>query len=169
MLPEVYLKNTTRSLDFFPHLRDGSQVLLNPPYQRGDVWGPVRRVNFIRSLLMEIPIPSLVLNDRLYADWVDGDFRFAVVDGRQRITTILRFFDSQLAVPGHWFDIDAPSVVYRDLPLKDQRRFGNKGIAVSEARLSDLAAEQEVFDLINFGGVPQGSSDVDAEPQPCSG
>ena len=168
-LPDIYLKNTTRSIDFFPYLRDRSTLLLDPPYQRGDVWGPVRRVNLIRSILMGVPIPCVILNDRRYADWPDGDVRIAVVDGRQRIMTILRFYASELAVPGYWFGVDAPSVVFRDLTPGQQRKFSNKGLPAAEARLPDLATEQEVFDLINFGGVPQGSSDVDVEPQSCSG
>lgn len=163
MLEDLILKNTTRSIDFFPHLRDRATLLLDPPYQRGDVWGPVRRVNLIRSILIGVPIPCVVLNDRLYADWADGDVRIAVVDGRQRITTILRFFDSELAVPGDWFGVDAPTVVFRDLTPAQQRKFGNKGMPAAEGRMPNLAAEQEVFELINFGGVPQGASDPDAE------
>lgn len=163
MLHDLTLRNTTRSMDAVLEWRKNSYLLLDPPYQRGDVWGPVRRVNLIRSILLGVPIPCVVINDRLNADWPDDDFRLAVIDGRQRLTTILRFFDSQLAVPGDWFGVDAPTVLYRDLPRPRQARFCNKGLPCAWAQLPDLAAERDVFELINFGGVPQGSVDADAE------
>ncbi len=39
----------------------------------------------------------------------------------------------------------------------------NHGIAFSEGRLPDLESEKEVFELINFGGVPQGENDFSQE------
>ena len=38
----------------------------------------------------------------------------------------------------------------------------HRPIAVSEAKLATLDEERDMFDLINFGGVPQGEIDEDA-------
>lgn len=165
MLPVADLRQTNRAIDVLLFWRNENNeskcqigLLLDPPYQRGDVWGHKRRVNLIRSILMCVPIPSLIVNDRLGADWPD-DYRVAVIDGKQRITTLLMFLDGQLAVPGEWFDRDEPEVIFSDLSAGQQRKFMNKPLAFSEGRLPTLAAEQEVFDLVNFGGLAQGEVD----------
>lgn len=157
---------TARSLHFFvmDNLRDDFD--LNPPYQRGVAWGTKRRRNLIRSLLAGIPIPSIVINDRLEGfegqPLPIGDPMYAVVDGKQRITALRSFVDSEFSVPGDWFgDEYADSITFADLTISDQRRFLHRPIAVSEAKLPTLDDEQEMFDLINFGGLAQGETDDD--------
>lgn len=162
IIKDLALNQTNRPLDCFLFWRDrdGGGLELYPPYQRGDVWGHKRRVNLIRSLLMGVPIPSIILNDRLSADW-PGDYRKCIIDGKQRITTILMFLDDELEVPREWFD-GSPGLVSFSM-LSNCRRLGfkNMPIACSEARIKTLAGEKEIFDLVNFGGLQQGEVDTD--------
>lgn len=139
---------------------DGDMLLLNPPHQRGDVWGIKRRRNLIRSVLLGVPIPSLIVNNRFAAGW-NGDYRMAVIDGRQRITTLLMFMDGHLGVPGDWFGHDLPEIRWLNLSTIEQRGFRQKPLAFSEGQLPTIEDEQSVFDLVNFGGLSQGESDDD--------
>lgn len=111
------------------------------------------------TLLLGVPIPSMIINDRFGANWKD-DYRIAVIDGKQRITALLMFLRSELPVPGWWFGINAGAVLFSNIPLPQQRCFRNAPVPFSEGRLPTLEAEQEVFDLVNFGGLAQGESDV---------
>lgn len=96
-LSELRFNNTNRAVEVVASWRgDDGGILLSPSYQRGDVWGTIRRRNFIRSLLMGIPIPSLVVNQRMFAEGWQEDYRVAVIDGKQRITTIFMFLDGVL-------------------------------------------------------------------------
>lgn len=166
MLP---LKQTNRPIDALWHWtrgRDSERLLLDAPYQRGDVWGPRRRVNLIWSILRGIPIPSLIINDRLFADWPD-DQRIAVIDGKQRITSVLRFIRSELAVPAPWFDGSRrQTITFANLSQAQRRKFLNIPLAFSEGRLASLSEEQEVFNLVNFGGLLPGEVDEDCESSP---
>lgn len=159
MLERFRLSATNRPVDVVMYFRnDPDGLLLTPPYQRGDVWGTKRRQNFIKSILLGIPIPSLIINHRMDGKWKD-DNRIAVIDGKQRMTSILMFIDSDLPVPGDWFDCDATLVTYRQLDVVHQRCFRQKPIPFSEGELPTLEQEQIVFDLVNFGGLAQGESD----------
>jgi hypothetical protein len=167
-LSELRLNNTNRAVDAVACWRgDEGGILLSPPYQRGDVWGTIRRRNFIRSLLMGVPVPSLVVNLRMSAEGWGDDFRVAVIDGKQRITTILMFLDGLLSVPAEWFHqnhIEQQQdglVRYSDLNRVGQRKFRGRPIPFAEARVDSLEQEAEIFELINFGGVPQGQSDLE--------
>lgn len=61
-----------------------SPLNLSPTYQRGDVWSGTDRSALIESILRGVPLPSIILLRG------KGNSR-EVVDGKQRLTTILRF------------------------------------------------------------------------------
>jgi hypothetical protein len=84
-----------------------------------------------------------------------------VIDGKQRITTILKFINGTLSVPGEWFGIETPLVTYPELPVVKQRMFRQMSVAISEGCLESLDQERLVFDLVNFGGLTQGEIDQD--------
>lgn len=144
--------------------RDG-ELDLDPPYQRDHVWGLQRQQNLIFSLAMGIPVGAVFLNDR-------GDVSqpFVVVDGKQRITAINQWMTSQLSVPAQWFegDLEQPSrtgqVVFSDLnrAARSDWKTG-RTLAVCTSNFTGASAvetEKKLFDLINFGGVPQGQTDL---------
>ena len=64
----------------------GKKLNLTPSYQRGDVWGATARQMLIESILRGIPLPSVIL---LRPE--DPSQPHEVVDGKQRLTAILRF------------------------------------------------------------------------------
>ena len=158
MLKRIEIFNSTRPLEVVSYWDREGWLILDPPYQRGNVWGPIRRVNLIKSLILQIPIPSIIINDRSRKRGSD-DFGYAVIDGKQRLTSILMFLNSQLPVPGHWFDLPAETVLYRDLPLVRQRQVHNAPLSFAEGALETIEDERLVFELVNFGGVPQGETD----------
>lgn len=159
MLKRMSLYASNRPVDAIRHWRNEGVLVLNAPYQRGDVWGKKRRVNLIRSIILGVPIPSIVINDRMKAGWKSDDFSIIVIDGKQRITSILMFLDGELEVPGDWFGMTEDVVTFDKLPIVNQWKFRNATLAFSEGALPSLKMEREVFDLVNFGGVPQGESD----------
>lgn len=161
-LEKYQIRMTSRSLDHFVHLRKLGHLLMDTPYQRGVVWGRRRMQNLIHSLVLGVPIASVVFNDRLQAGWAD-DLNFAVIDGVQRVTSILRFLDGDLVVPGAWFGYQKLEVSYLELELSTRRRFKNLSFQVAEGTLPDLETEIDVFNLINYGGIPQGEVDEDLE------
>ena len=159
MINRVILAQTNRPVDTVRYWRESGDMELNPPYQRGLVWGKIRKRNLIYSILRGIPIPSIIINDRASAGW-DEKISCAVVDGKQRISAILDFLDGKLFIPGEWFDMEG-EIAFADIPLPRQRGFRLTPIQFCEGRLKSIEEEIEVFELINFGGVAQGDKDED--------
>ncbi|MEO7469412.1 MAG: DUF262 domain-containing protein [Sphingobium limneticum] len=62
-----------------------NQLDLNPTYQRDFVWSNADSQMLIESILRGIPLPSIILAR------VSSSQRFQIVDGKQRVTAILRF------------------------------------------------------------------------------
>lgn len=158
MLERLILHQTACPLDVFQHWQRTDALDMDTPYQRGDVWGLTRRRNLIRSLALNLPIPAVVVNDRFAVGWGD---RYAVIDGKQRITTILMWLEDRLTVPGHWFDMDTEWVSRSELDKSRSRRLQNTPFPIVIGHLATLEHEREVFDLLNFGGVAQGEEDTD--------
>lgn len=75
---------------------DKPKLLLNPDFQRKYKWdkeGWGRASRFIESCLMRIPLPSCYFAE-------DKEGRHIVIDGVQRLTTIVRFFNDEFALEG---------------------------------------------------------------------
>lgn len=73
-----------RIYDLAGRARQG-QLELNPTYQRDFVWSNADSQMLIESILRGIPLPSIILAR------VSSSQRFQIVDGKQRLTAILRF------------------------------------------------------------------------------
>jgi len=58
---------------------------------------------------------------------------------------------------------DGSYVFIGELAARQRRGFENIPVATCEARVSTMAAEEEIFRLINFGGLLQGEVDEQGE------
>lgn len=65
---------------------DKGKIDLNPNFQRRSVWNDYKKSCFIESLMMNIPVPQIVL-----AEGKKRGDPFIVIDGKQRLTAIQHF------------------------------------------------------------------------------
>ncbi len=61
-------------------------LITDPEFQRNLVWKPVQKARFIESVLLNIPLPPLYVNQK-----VDG--KYIIVDGLQRTSTLDEFIN----------------------------------------------------------------------------
>lgn len=61
---------------------------IRPPYQRRPVWVQRQKSKLIESILMELPVPEIYIDESTSPE---GKTTYAVVDGQQRIRTVLQF------------------------------------------------------------------------------
>lgn len=151
---------------------NGEDGDLSPEYQRGSLWTNEQRIGLVRSWLMGVPIPAVVINDRIFGPWPSdrngpfGGYAYAVIDGKQRIEAAIAWFSGALAVPASWFkpeDVetteetaDGAYVRYTGLALSEQRHQGTTfQLPAVEAKVATLAEEAEIYLLVNGAGTPQ--------------
>lgn len=63
-------------------------IQLNPRFQRRDAWNKKRKSRFIESIILGFPIPQIFLAHSKE----HGKGKFIVLDGKQRLLTILQFY-----------------------------------------------------------------------------
>lgn len=61
-------------------------IEMNPRFQRRDAWSRTRKSLFIESLILNLPVPQIVL-----AEKKDQRGRYIVLDGKQRLLSLLQF------------------------------------------------------------------------------
>lgn len=67
------------------NLYERDELIIRPEYQRAYRWDDDQKTGFIESILLGIPIPPIFVAE-------DGNGIWELVDGLQRISTILAFF-----------------------------------------------------------------------------
>lgn len=135
---------------------------LNPSYQRADVWPTADAQLLIESVLRGIPLPSVIL---LQQDTDQGD-RYEIVDGKQRLTSILRFTAAHpralatVAERAEAWGVSADDTV--ELFQKDYPAF-KKLWRKNEARTLTAKAEKELYFpfALRSGNVPTLSGDLE--------
>lgn len=88
------VKQTWSITEIYQKIRNGD-LILDPDYQRNEVWHISKQISFIESLFMEIMIPPIYVVEIPGIDILEGK-RYEVVDGKQRLTTIKKFINNEL-------------------------------------------------------------------------
>lgn len=133
-LPELRLQPCNYTVSHYTGRGDSRNTFdLEAPYQRGSVWSIDQRRNLIKSLIMGLPVGTLIVSVLPFRG--TGSHSWRVVDGKQRIQTVRAFVDDDaFAVPGWWFrpdDLNDPSlragdITYSQLAVGAQRGLQNR-------------------------------------------
>lgn len=158
------------------------EIDISPPYQRGDKWTDDQRIALMQSWLRGLPAGVVILADRCNAAWAKanpgrdpygtGESIWACIDGKQRLTTAVMWFNSAFAIPASWLPADhvnvtedtddGPFVRQEGLTLKGQR-FMERYCSLLVAETRDCATEADeaaFYLLVNGGGTPQSDADM---------
>ena len=84
-LEPIHATVETYKISNFRELAVHGKMNLNPTFQRGDVWATTDSQKLIDSIIRGIPLPSIIILK------AQAGRRFDIVDGKQRLTAILRF------------------------------------------------------------------------------
>ncbi|KAI9429259.1 hypothetical protein H4582DRAFT_2121044 [Lactarius indigo] len=147
------LQYTTEQLHTMIHEGD---VDLDPEYQRAVVWSSSKQMAIIDSLFHNYYIPPVVF--AISKDPVDGAVTRLCVDGKQRLTSIQKFFDGQIAYrcprtkKQWWYTTSTATRGSRsEIPASQKRVFAQKLITCIEYHHLSPAAEREVFQRVQLG------------------
>ena len=165
------LTPTYRPADGLYYQHKSGSILLDPPYQRASVWTADQRLDLMYSFLSGYPIGVLILNDRTRASSQEFRTAYAVIDGRQRIETILAWFDDQLALPASWLPEswisqasdtpDGPYVTRSQLTEGGDRNVESTMVVpVVTAQVATVAAEAQIYRLVNTGGTAHTDGEI---------
>lgn len=90
------VKQTWSILEIYQKIND-QRLILDPNYQRREIWKSDKKTAFIESLYMEIMIPPIYVVEIPGEDLLSEN-RYEVVDGKQRLTAIIDYIRGKLVL-----------------------------------------------------------------------
>lgn len=90
-----YLNTTTYSIAWFKKANESHELQMSPPFQRNPVWTEKQKSYLIDSVLCGYPIPEIYIQEKMTPD---GCAEYVIVDGQQRIRSVLEFLDGRFEI-----------------------------------------------------------------------
>jgi hypothetical protein len=81
-------KSSEQTIGWFKDRYLEGNLEIKPPYQRRPVWAPRQKSNLVESILLGLPVPEIYIHLTTSAE---GATHYAVVDGQQRVRSVLQF------------------------------------------------------------------------------
>ena len=125
------------------------ELVLSPQFQRADIWTSSAQSYFIDTLLRGLPIPSIYI--RLVTDRETKTSYREVVDGQQRLATIVKFIDGKLTLDKRAKEFYGKT--YDTLDDEDQERFLAYQMSVEQLFGADDDTVLDIFHRINAYGI----------------
>jgi hypothetical protein len=117
---------------------------IRPYFQRNFVWNDAAKIMLIDTILRNIPMPKFFLK----ADIRASDTYRIVIDGQQRITSILEFIDGKYPL-GKPYQGEFIGKYFADLPMAEQQNILSYKLDVNEIRNATDDMIRDVFSRVN--------------------
>lgn len=93
-----YRKSTSITISNFYEQFQLKKYKMDPPYQRDmNVWSIEQKSFLIDTIFKNFPIPPIFLEQKINPN--TGITNYDVIDGKQRLTTIIGFIDNEVPIP----------------------------------------------------------------------
>lgn len=125
-------------------------VNINPYYQRDFEWTKEDEYLLIDSIFNGIEIGKFVFIDTI--DDINNEYDYEILDGKQRVNTILRFYEDRFAYKGKTFS---------ELSTRDRNHFLDSSISVGEIICSSEEQKLKYFLRLNRGGKIMSDKHID--------
>jgi hypothetical protein len=122
-----------------------AKLILSPHFQRGSVWPPAARSYLIDTILRELPMPKVYFRTKV--DLVSKKSVREVVDGQQRLRSILEFADDKFTLSNVAKEFEGKK--YSTLDPELQSKFLSYPIAVGQLLNATDSDVFEVFARLN--------------------
>jgi len=143
----IYTEKEDKSIFDLYRLHKMDKLVLQPDFQRLQVWDNKKASLLVESVLLDIPLPVIYLNE-------ESDGTFSVVDGQQRLTALFDFFENKFKLNYLMVLKEIKGKKFQDLPQKEKNKFENASIHVIQIKKeSSPDIKFEIFERLNTGSV----------------
>jgi hypothetical protein len=134
----------------------------DPDYQRpSDVWSYTKKSFLIDTILKNFPMPPIFLHQHI--DSNTGKTIYDVIDGKQRLTTIISFINNEVRIPDDFSNDTYGDEVLNGLFFKDfdekelsewKKVFWKYELTIEYVDTDQIDIVNNIFDRLNRNGEP---------------
>lgn len=135
-----------QQITWFLDLDNTKQLNLDPSYQRKSVWTSKDRMYFLDTIFRNYPCPAIFIHKITDED---GKTTYNVVDGKQRLQTILMFKNDEIRLDKNFGDVNYDGKTFSELGTEQKRKFWDYVIVVDFVDVPDTNLINEIFDRLN--------------------
>lgn len=140
-------RTTTQDITWFLDLFDSEKIDLDPPYQRRSVWTRKDKQYFLDTIFKKYPCPAVFLHK---TQDERGRATYHVVDGKQRLQTIIEFFQNKIPLGLDIGDERLNGKRWKQIEDADLKKgFWDYVIPVDLLTTIDKTVVDEIFDRLN--------------------
>jgi len=140
---------------------EDEELDIAPSWQRGDVWNDSKKRNLIKSLLVGIPLPSLIVFN-------EKNSTSSILDGKQRMTAISQYMDGAFTLKSFKEDKildgfklkECQNKSFAELPQAAQRKIRQTLIPVTNLKNLDSDQVYVIFELYNTSGTNLNAAEI---------
>ncbi|MEP2237129.1 MAG: DUF262 domain-containing protein [Maribacter sp.] len=136
---------SVQDVSWFIDLANRDQLDLNPPYQRRSVWTASDRKFFLDTIFRNYPCPPIFIHKTIDDN---GLATYHIVDGKQRLETILLFAQNKIAIDKDYGDDRLNGLRFKKIDSEMKKIFWNYNVPVDFMDIEGLDIN-EVFDRVN--------------------
>ena len=122
--------------------KDPKATLYVPEYQRQFIWKTDKKSKFIESVLLGVPLTPFLVSE-------DEDNRLEIIDGSQRIRTLLQFYENKFQLRKLKKLTEINTAKFKDLPQKLKNYIKNRDFKVIVVDKADIGIRKDIFERIN--------------------
>ena len=137
---------SSQAITWFLDLVKTNQLDLDPPYQRKSVWTSKDRQYFLDTIFKNFPCPAIFIHKETDEK---GKTTYHVIDGKQRLQTILRFSNNEISVAKNFGDVNFDGKKFNELSGEQKRKFWDYVLFVDFIDDSSTFLINEIFDRLN--------------------
>ena len=141
---KVYTEKKDFPISTIRDMFEEGDIIPQPDYQRDYVMDDKKASRLIESILMDIPIPTVYLCE-------ESDSTLSIIDGQQRLTSIVRYLKNEYALTGLEELSDFNRKKFSDLDKVYQRKIKNTSINSVTLKKESQELKYEIFARLNQG------------------
>jgi uncharacterized protein with ParB-like and HNH nuclease domain len=134
----------------------------NPDYQRpSNVWAATKKSFLIDTIMKNFPMPPIFLHQHIDVD--TGKTIYDVIDGKQRLTTIISFINNEIPLPDDFSSDSFGNEKLNGLFFKDlenpeidgwKKSFWKYELTIEYVDTDQIGIVNNIFDRLNRNGEP---------------
>jgi hypothetical protein len=156
-MAKIQLSQRMYSILDIVRLLDSGELSIQPKYQRRRTAWPINaKTALMDTILNNFPLPPIYLRD--YID-ESGKRKKEIIDGQQRISTILEYYKNEFTLSKNIFDEEFYNASFKELPAEEQLMIEDFEVSFISIRGASNGDIISIFSRLNSFSLPLNSQE----------